>query len=66
METISIDTGDKPPILQNHYTLPLEHAAWVQKECQLLEKGWHNSVLLWASAKVVVPKKSQPGEPPRR
>ena len=34
-----IDTGDSPLITQNPYTLPLKHAAWVQKELEILEKA---------------------------
>ena len=29
---IEIDMGDSPPITQKPYTVPLKHAAWVQKE----------------------------------
>ena len=29
---MEIDTGDSLPITQKPYTLPLKHAAWVQKE----------------------------------
>ena len=33
------DTGDSPPITQKPYTIPLKHAAWVQKELEILEKA---------------------------
>ena len=36
MET---DTADSPLITQKPYTLPLKHAAWVQKELEILEKA---------------------------
>ena len=36
---MEIDTGDSPPITQKPYTLPLKHAAWVQKELEILEKA---------------------------
>ena len=36
---IEIDMGDSPPITQKPYTLPLKHAAWVQKELEILEKA---------------------------
>ena len=36
---MEIDTGDSPPITQKSYTLPLKHAAWVQKELEILEKA---------------------------
>ena len=65
MET---DTGDSPPITQKPYTPPLKHAAWVQKELEILEKAGVivRSVSPWASPIVVVPKRIAPGEPPKR
>ena len=65
---MEIDTGDSPPITQKPYTLPLKHAEWVQKELEILEKAGVivRSVSPWASPKVVVPKRSAPGEPPKR
>ena len=65
---IEIDTGDSPPITQKPYTLPLKHAEWVQKELEILEKAGVivRSVSPWASPIVVVPKRSAPGEPPKR
>ena len=36
---MEIDTGDIPPITQKPYTLPLKHAAWVQKDLEILEKA---------------------------
>ena len=35
---MEIDSGDSPLINQKNYTLPLKHAAWVQKELEILEK----------------------------
>ena len=65
---MEIDTGDSPSITQKPYTLPLKHAAWVQKELEILEKAGVivRSVSPWASPLVVVPKKTAPGEPPKR
>ena len=65
---IEIDTGDSPPITQKPYTLPLKHAEWVQKELEILEKACVIviSVSPWASPIVVVPKRTAPGEPPKR
>ena len=65
---MEIDTGDSPPITQKPYTLPLKHAEWVQKELEILEKVGVivRSVSPWASPIVVVPKRSAPGEPPKR
>ena len=65
---MEIDTGDSPPITQKPYTLPLKHAAWVQKELGILEKAGVivRSVSPWASPIVVVPKRTVPGEPPKR
>ena len=66
--TMEIDTGNSPPIAQRAYNLPLKHAEWVQKELQQLEdaKIITRSVSPWASPIVIVPKKTAPGEPPRR
>ena len=65
---MEIDTGDSPPITQKPYTLPLKYVAWVQKELEILEKAGLTvrSVSPWASPIVVVPKRSVPGEPPKR
>ena len=60
--------GDCPPITQKPYTLPLKHAAWVQRELEILEKAGVivKSVSPWASPIVVVPKRTAQGEPPKR
>ena len=65
---MEIDTGYSPPITQKPYTLPLKHAEWVQKELEILEKAGVivRSVSPWASHIVVVPKRTAPGEPPKR
>ena len=65
---MEIDTGDSPPITQKPYTLPLKHAKWVQKVLEILEKAGVivRSVSPWASPIVVVPKRTAPGEPPKR
>ena len=65
---VDIDTGDSPPITQKPYTLPLKHTEWVQRELEILEKAGVivRSVLPWASPIVVVPKRTAPGEPPKR
>ena len=65
---VDIDTGDSPPITQKPYTLPLKHTEWVQRELEILEKGGVivRSVSPWASPIVVVPKRTAPGEPPKR
>ena len=66
--TMDIDTRDSPPICQKPYNLPLKHTEWVQKELETLEKAGViiRSISPWASLIVVVPKKAEPGEPPRR
>ena len=48
---MEIDMGDSPPITQKPYTLPLKHAAWVQKELEILERAGVivRSVSPWAS-----------------
>ena len=66
--TMDIETGDSPPICQRPYSLPLKDVEWVTKELEILEKAGviSRSVSPWASPIVIVPKKSEPGEPPRR
>ena len=66
--TMDIDTGDSPPVCQKPYNLPLKHREWVQKELETLERAGMivRSISPWASSIVVVPKKTEPGEPPRR
>ena len=56
------------PIASKPYTLPLKHYEWVQKEIETLEKAGtiERSISPWASPVVIVPKKSTPGELPRR
>ena len=65
---MDIDTGDNPPVCQRPYTLPLKHAEWVKKELNILEAAGIivRSISPWASPFVVVPKRSAPGEPPKR
>ena len=65
---VEIDTGDSLPITQKPYTLPLKHTEWVQRELEILEKAGVivRSVSPWASPIVVVPKRTAPGEPPKR
>ena len=36
---MEMDTGDDPPITLKPYTLPLKHAAWVQKELEILARA---------------------------
>ena len=66
--TMDIDTRDSPPACQKPSNLPLKHREWVQKELETLEKAGVivRSTSPWASPIVVVPKKTEPGEPPRR
>ena len=68
MLEVEIDTGDSLPITQKPYTLPLKHTAWVQRELEILEKAGVivRSVSPWASPIVVIPKRTAPGEPPKR
>ena len=65
---IDIDTGDSPPVCQKPYSLSLKHVEWVQKELEILERAGviQRSMSPWASPIVIVPKKTEPGEPPRR
>ena len=65
---MEIDTGNHPPISSKPYKLPLKHYKWVQKEIEMLECAGiiERSISPWASLVVIVPKKSAPGEPPRR
>ena len=65
---MDIDTADNPPVCQRPYTLPLKHAEWVKKRLNILEAAGIivRSVSPWASPIIVVPKRSAPGEPPKR
>ena len=65
---MDIDTGNSPPIISRPYTLPLKHYKWVQREIKSLERAgvFKKSMSNWASPIVIVPKKSTPGEPPKR
>ena len=65
---MDIDTGDSPSVTSRPYTLPLKHYKWVQREIESLECAGviTKSMSKWASPIVVVPKKSAPGEPPKR
>ena len=66
--TMDIDTGDSPPVSSRPYTLVLKHHRWVQEEIETLERVGIITKCMspWASPIVVVPKKSQPGEPPKK
>ena len=66
--TMDIDTGDSPPVSSRPYTLALKHHKWVQEEIETLERAGviAKSMSPWASPIVIVPKKSQPGEPPKK
>ena len=65
---MDIDMGDSPLVSSRPYTLPLKHYEWVQKEIESLEHAGviTKSMSKWASPIVVVPKKSAPGESPKR
>ena len=66
--TMDIGTGDSLPSAKKPYTLLLKHYDWVQQEIESLERAGiiTRSVSPWASPVIMVPKKSAPGEPPRR
>ena len=66
--TMDIDTRDSPPVSSRPYTLALKHHRWVQEEIETLERVGviTKSMSPWASPIVIVPKKSQPGEPPKK
>ena len=65
---MDINTGDSPPVSSRPYTLPLKHYEWVQREIESLERAGviTKSMSKWASPIVIIPKKSAPGEPPKR
>ena len=65
---MEINTGNHPPIASKPYTLPLKHYEWVQREIETPEKVGiiERNISPWASPVVIVPKKSTPGELPRR
>ena len=66
--TMDIDMGDSPPVSSHPYKLALKHHQWVQDEIETLEHAGviTKSMSPWASPIVVVPKKSQHGEPPKK
>ena len=66
--TMEIETGDSLLLCQRPYNLPLKHIDWVQKELDTLEKAGviTRSVSPWASPIVIVPKRTAPGEPPKK
>ena len=66
--TMDIDTRDSPLVSSRPYTLALKHHRWVQEEIETLETVGiiTKSMSPWASSIVIVPKKSQPGEPPKK
>ena len=65
---MDIDTGESPLISQRPYSLALKHVEWVRQEIEALERAEiiTRSVLPWASPIVIVPKKTTPGEPPKK
>ena len=65
---MDIMTGNSPLVCQRPYTLPLKHAELVKHELNILEAAGIivHSVSPWASPIIVVPKRSAPGEPPKR
>ena len=65
---MDVETGDSPPVSSRPYTLPLKHYEWVKKEIESLEHAVviTKSISPWANPIVIVPKKSAPGEPPKR
>ena len=66
--TMDINTGDSPLVSSRPYTLALKHHRWVQEEIETLERVGviTKSMSHWASPIVIVPKKSQSGEPPKK
>ena len=66
--TMDIDMGDSPLVSSRPYTLALKHHRWVQEEIETLERAGiiTKSMSPWASPIVIVPEKSQPGEPPKK
>ena len=66
---MEIDTGNPPPpIASKPYTLPLKHYEWVHREIETFGRVGiiERSISPWASPVVIVPKKTAPGEAPRR
>ena len=65
---MDIDTGESPPISQRPYSLALKHVEWVRQEIEAFEKAEiiTRSVSPWASPIVIVPKKTTPGESPKK
>ena len=66
--TMDIDMGDSTLVSSRPYTLALKHHRRVQEEIETLERAGviTKSMSPWVSPIVIVPKKSQPGEPPKK
>ena len=66
--TMDIDMKDSPLVSSHPYMLALKHHQWVQDEIETLERAGviTKSMSPWASPIVVVPKKSQHREPPKK
>ena len=66
--TMEIETGDSPPVCQRPYNLPLKNIDWAQKELDTLEKAGviARSVSPRGCPIVIVPKRTAPGEPPKK
>ena len=66
--TMVIDTWNSPTMYQRPYNLPLKHVEWVQNEIDTLAKAGviTRSVSPWVSPIVIVPKRTEPGEPPKK
>ena len=65
---MDIDTGDHPPIAKKPYILPLKQSQWVCEKFDMSEKAEIISrhVSPQSSSIVIVPKKAQPGELPKK
>ena len=65
---MEIQMRDNPPISQRPYGIALKHVQLVQDKIEMLERVGviTKSVSPWASLIVIVPKKTSPGELPRR
>ena len=65
---MNIDTRNSPHVSSRPYTFPLKYYEWVQREIESLKWAGiiKKSMSNWVSPIVIVPKKSTPGEPPKR
>ena len=67
-QLVTMDIDMEDVVSSRPYTLALKHHKWVHEEIETLQRVGviTKSMSPWASPIVIVPNKSQPGEPPKK